>query len=75
MNATMITAEQFQAILDKQIATLATKGRKQIEAEAKELKERIAFQRGSRTNYEGGGTVASLEGQLERLRKAWKLAR
>lgn len=81
MNATIREAIQAAAIARlaavraSNIAFFASKGRAWIKSEALNVKEAIARQYGSATNYEGGGTRASLESQLEQLREAWILAK
>lgn len=62
-------------MIDAHIASLAANGRKWIEAQAAELKDGIARQHKAKTNYDMGALVECMEGQLSRLRKAWKVAK
>lgn len=66
-----MTATEFKAMKDAQIQKLAAKGRAWLTAEGKALTAALARQR---TEGRKDGTAACIEGDLEDLRKAWKLA-
>lgn len=77
MNANEFAAaesKRMAKILADRRAKYAARGREWLKAEAAKIQVSLNTQRASRTNYEGGGLVACLEGRLEDLRAAWVLA-
>lgn len=67
-----MTATEYAAMKQQQIERLAAKGREWLKAEAKELTAALNRQR---TEGRRDGTVACIQGDLDDLRKAWRLAK
>lgn len=67
-----MNATEYAAMKQARIEKLAAKGREWLKAEAKELNAALARQR---TEGRKDGTAACIAGDLEDLRKAWRLAK
>lgn len=69
-----MTALEFEAVLAKQVESMAANGTAWLKAKEAELQAAFDGVRGL-PRWANNGTAASLEGQLERVRAAMKMAK